>query len=173
MDNVSPVTCNIVITGPFSTGQTTFIKAISELDLLSDNQDAMTVTMDIGRITTEDQSLDLYLFGTPGGRRFDMTWEILGAGMLGFIVMVDSRSPETFREVRWIARIFASYAPVPYLFAANFQDVPDAWDIEALRIALQVPNDIPIIPCVATDRESVKGVIIALLNEVLKDIEQS
>ena len=28
-------------------------------------------------------------------------------------------------------------------------------DVEALRIALRLPNEIPIIPCVATDRESV------------------
>jgi uncharacterized protein len=49
--------------------------------------------------------------------------------------------------------------------------LPDAWDVDALRIALHISEDIPIIPCVAKDQESVKGVVIALLNEVLKDVE--
>ena len=31
--------------------------------------------------------LVLYLFGTPGQKRFDFMWEILSEGMLGFIVL--------------------------------------------------------------------------------------
>ena len=68
-------------------------------------------------------------------------------------------------------QVFRAYSPLPIVIAANFQDLPDAWDVEALRIALGIANDVPIIPCVATDRESVKAVLLALLNEVLKDSE--
>ena len=39
--------------------------------------------MDFGRITVDDD-LVLYLFGTPGQKRFDFMWEILSEGMLGF-----------------------------------------------------------------------------------------
>ncbi len=71
-----------------------------------------TVAMDFGRITI-DEELILYLFGTPGQRRFDFMWEILSEGMLGFVVMVDSTRPETFREARRILDTFRSYSPCP------------------------------------------------------------
>jgi len=68
-------------------------------------KETTTVAMDFGRITI-DQDLVLYLFGTPGQRRFDFMWEILSEGMLGFVVMVDSCKPETFREARMIWKRF-------------------------------------------------------------------
>ena len=77
-------------------------------------KDTTTVAMDFGRITV-DEDLVLYLFGTPGQKRFDFMWEILSEGMLGFIVMVDSTRPETFREARSILETFRAYAPTPYV----------------------------------------------------------
>src|SRR5689334_25213228 len=93
--------------------------------------------MDFGRITV-DADLVLYLFGTPGQKRFDFMWEILAEGMLGFVVMVDSTKPETFREAKSILETFRAYAPTPYVVAANKQDIPDAWPADDLRIALQI-----------------------------------
>ena len=101
-------TVKMVVTGPFSAGKTEFIQSVSEIDVVSTERkissaaersvkEATTVAMDFGRITV-DEDLVLYLFGTPGQKRFDFMWEILSEGMLGFIVMVDSTRPETFRE---------------------------------------------------------------------------
>jgi len=183
VDESTLSTCKIVIAGPFSSGKTTFIKTISQIDIVSTEKgiskaskepevkENTTVAMDFGRIDI-DETLVLYIFCTPGARRFDFVWDKLAEGSLGFILMVDSRYPETFREARSIFNMFMIYnSGMPCVFAANFQDSPDAWDVEAVRIALRLSNDIPIIPCIDTDRESVKGVMIALLNEVLKDIE--
>jgi uncharacterized protein len=47
-------------------------------------KEATTVAMDFGRITV-DEDLVLYLFGTPGQKRFDFMWEILSEGMLGLL----------------------------------------------------------------------------------------
>ncbi len=101
------------------------------------------MAMDFGRITV-DEDLVLYLFGTPGQRRFDFMWEILSEGMLGFIVMVDSTRPETFREARSILETFRAYAPTPYVVAANKQDRPDAWDVDDMRVALRLDSKIKI-----------------------------
>ena len=114
--------------------------------------------MDFGRITVDDD-LVLYLFGTPGQRRFDFMWEILSEGMLGFIVMVDSTRPETFREARSILETFHAYAPTPYVVAANKQDMKDAWDIEDMRHVLRLDSKVKLITCVATDRNSVKAIL--------------
>jgi signal recognition particle receptor subunit beta len=98
-------------------------------------------------------------------------WEILSEGMLGFIVLIDSVRPETFREARRILDVFRGYAPTPYVVAANKQDMRDAWDIEDLRIALRIPRHIKVLPCVATGKESVKNVLLELLYSILEEMD--
>ena len=170
-------TVKIVVTGPFSAGKTQFIQSISEIDVVATERKISrdeervkaqtTVAMDFGRISVAED-LVLYLFGTPGQRRFDFMWEILAEGMLGFVVLLDSVKPETFREARSILDTFRAYAPVPYVVAANKQDMEDAWEPEDLRIALRIPSEIKVLPCVATDKESVRQVLLELLFSVLE-----
>lgn len=174
-------TVKMVITGPFSSGKTEFIRSVSEIDVVSTERrissesekikDSTTVAMDFGRITI-DEDLVLYLFGTPGQRRFDFMWEILSEGMLGFVVLVDSTRPETFREAKRILDTFRAYAPTPYVVAANKQDESDAWTPEDLRIALRVEDGVKCLPCVATDKERVKNVLIELLYSILERIDK-
>ncbi|MFW5696579.1 MAG: GTP-binding protein [Phototrophicaceae bacterium] len=174
-------TVKMVITGPFSSGKTEFIRSISEIEVVSTDREitsdaekqqkeATTVAMDFGRITVDDD-LVLYLFGTPGQRRFDFMWEILAEGMLGFIVMVDSAKPETFREAKSILETFRAYAPTPYVVAANKQDHPDAWMPEDLRIALRIEPEVKLLPCVAKERDSVRDVLLELLYTILEEME--
>jgi small GTP-binding protein len=171
----------MVVTGPFNSGKTEFIRSVSEIDVVSTEKrisrkveqvkPTTTVAMDFGRITI-DEELVLYLFGTPGQRRFEFMWEILSEGMLGFVVMVDSARPETFRETRSILETFHAYAPTPYVVAANKQDLPDAWDLQDLRIALRLDKSIQLLPCVAHNKEQVKEVLLALLYAILEEIDQ-
>ena len=169
-------TVKMVVTGPFNAGKTEFISSVSEIDVVSTERQITdetsrtkkqtTVAMDFGRITV-DEDLVLYLFGTPGQKRFDFMWEILSEGMLGFVVLVDSVRPETFREARRILDIFRTYATTPYVVAANKQDMEDAWSPDDLRIALRVRPGVKLLPCIATDKESVKGILLELLYTIL------
>jgi uncharacterized protein len=174
-------TVKMVVTGPFSAGKTEFIRSVSEIDVVSTERkissahekaikEATTVAMDFGRITVDDD-LVLYLFGTPGQRRFDFMWEILSEGMLGFIVMVDSTRPETFREARSILETFRAYAPTPYVVAANKQDMKDAWEVDDMRHALRLDPKVKLISCIATDRDSVKAILLELLYSILNEME--
>lgn len=172
----------VVVTGPFNAGKTEFIHSISEIGAVNTDRSISpeapefgvksqtTVALDFGRITVDDD-LVLYLFGTPGQRRFDFMWDILAERMLGFVVMVDSARPETFREAKIILETFRSYAPTPYVVAANKQDHPEAWPIQDLRIALHLDNHIKLLPCVATDKESVKNVLLELLYAILEEMD--
>ncbi len=171
----------MVITGPFNAGKTEFIGSVSEIDVVSTERritssaeqikETTTVAMDFGRITV-GPDLVLYLFGTPGQRRFDFMWEILSEGMLGFVVMIDSTRPETFREARRILETFESYAATPFVVAANKQDNEDAWTPDDLRIILRLPENMKVLPCVATDKESVKTVLLELLYSVLERMDE-
>jgi uncharacterized protein len=167
----------MVVTGPFAAGKTAFIQSISEIDVVSTERsisdgtqvikDETTVAMDFGRITV-DQDLVLYLFGTPGQKRFDFMWEILSEGMLGFIVLVDSTRPETFRQARQILDVFREYSDTPFVVAANKQDVQDAWPPEDLRFALKLNAEDKVLPCVATDMKTVKNILLELLYSILE-----
>lgn len=173
-------TVKMVVTGPFSSGKTQFIQTVSEIDVVATERkisseserikETTTVAMDFGRITVDDD-LVLYLFGTPGQKRFDFMWEILSEGMLGFVVMVDSSRPETFREARRILETFRAYAPTPYVVTANKQDLPDAWDPDDMRIALRLSSDVKLLPCTATDKESVKNALLELLYSILERMD--
>ncbi len=174
-------TVKMVVTGPFNAGKTAFIRSVSEIDVVATERkisseaekvkETTTVAMDFGRITVDDD-LVLYLFGTPGQKRFDFMWEILSEGMLGFIVMVDSTRPETFREARGILQTFRAYAPTPYVVAANKQDMPDAWDLEDMRVALRLDPKVKFMPCVAQKKDSVKSVLLELLYSILAEMEE-
>lgn len=171
----------MVITGPFAAGKTEFIRAVSEIEVVATEQkisrasesaikDMTTVAMDFGRITV-DEDLVLYLFGTPGQRRFDFMWEILSEGMLGFVVLIDSTKPETFREAKRILNSFESFAQTPYIVAANKQDAEDAWEPNDIKIVLSLNSHTKVLPCVALNRESVKNILLELLYSILEQYD--
>jgi hypothetical protein len=170
----------IVVTGPFAAGKTTLIRTISEITVLSTEKDITdstrsrksetTVAMDFGRITI-DRDLVLYLFGTPGQERFDFMWEILGEGMLGYVLMLDSTRPDSAEEARTILEAFRRMACVPFVVALNRSNGIDPAEEARVREILDVEPDVPVVPCDATDRESVKAVLLALLYAVLDSIE--
>lgn len=167
----------MVVTGPFNSGKTSFIGSVSEIPVvrterkITDNtratKEQTTVAMDFGRITI-DKDLALYLFGTPGQKRFDFMWEILSEGMLGFVVLVDSARPETFREARRILDTFRTYSNTPFVIAANKQDDEDAWPAEDLKIALGLDQSVRVLPCIATQKDSVKNILLELLYIILE-----
>ena len=170
----------IVVTGPFSAGKTTLIRTISEITVLSTEKDITdhtrsrksetTVAMDFGRITI-DRDLVLYLFGTPGQDRFDFMWEILGEGMLGYILLIDSSREDSLEEAVGILAAFRKMARVPFVVALNRTEGIDPADEAKVRSTLELADAVPVVPCDATDRESVKSVLLALLYSVVDSLE--
>ena len=170
----------IVVTGPFSAGKTTLIRTISEITVLSTEKDITdhtksrkaetTVAMDFGRITI-DRDLVLYLFGTPGQDRFDFMWEILGEGMLGYILLLDSERPDSLEEAVGILAAFRKMARVPFVVALNRSAGVSPDEEDRVRSQLGLDEDVPVVPCDATDRESVKAVLLALLYSVVDSLD--
>ncbi|MDQ1487330.1 MAG: uncharacterized protein QOJ62_3023 [Actinomycetota bacterium] len=170
----------IVVTGPFAAGKTTLIRTISEITVLSTEKDITdetksrkaetTVAMDFGRITI-DHDLVLYLFGTPGQDRFDFMWEILGEGMLGYVLLLDANRPESLSEAVGILAAFKKMAKVPFVVGLNRSEGADPEVEQRVRDALDLDASVPIVPCDATDRASVKNVLLALLYAVVDSLD--
>ena len=170
----------ILVTGAFNAGKTEFIRAISEIDPVStekrltsyknDEKQETTVAMDFGRITI-DEDLVLYLFGTPGQERFDFMWDLLSEGILGYIVMVDSSDAESFAQARKILEFFEP-VDVPFVVAANKQDIKGALNLSEIKRRLTLTDSVQVLSCVASEKESVKKVLLSLLYEVMDFLEE-
>ena len=170
----------IVVTGPFAAGKTTLIRTISEITVLSTERSISdetrarktdtTVAMDFGRITI-DRDLVLYLFGTPGQDRFDFMWEILGEGMLGYVLLVDSSRVDSLDEAVSIREAFRKMARVPFVVGLNRAEGIDEAEEANVRSRLDLEDDVPVVPCDVTDRESVKAVLLALLYSVVDSLD--
>ena len=170
----------IVVTGPFAAGKTTLIRTISEITVLSTEKDITdetrsrksetTVAMDFGRITI-DHDLILYLFGTPGQDRFDFMWEILGEGMLGYVLLLDANRPDSLAEAVGILGAFRKMAKVPFVVGLNRADNVDPDAEVRVREALDLDSSVPVVACDATDRASVKNVLLALLYAVVDSLD--
>jgi uncharacterized protein len=169
----------LVVAGGFGVGKTTFVSAVSEIAPLtteasmtteSEGVDDITqvqakvtttVAMDFGRITVDD-SLVMYIFGTPGQERFAFMWDDLCDGALGAVVLADTRRlADSF-----VALDYFEARGTPFIVAVNHFDGSYHYPIPEVRDALGVADHIPVIDCDARQRESVKFALVTLLQYV-------
>jgi uncharacterized protein len=165
----------IVVTGPFNSGKTQFIKTISDIDVVSTERKITTedrgikaettVAMDYGRVKIDETML--YLYGTPGQTRFDFMREILSSEMDAFVVLVDATDAPSFPEVGEIIEQFGGFTPVPYIIVGNKTDLDDAARITEIRRGTKAGADVTVMPCVATQKSSVRQVLLQMI-ELLK-----
>jgi len=176
----------IVIAGGFGVGKTTLVGSVSEIVPLRtealvtnesdgvDDTDAVpgksttTVAMDFGRLTL-GEDLVLYLFGTPGQRRFWFMWDDLCRGAIGAIVIVDTnRLDDSFGPLDY----FES-KDVPFIVAVNQFDDTQVFELAEIANALALPPEIPIIRIDARDRESSKQALVRVSEYALERLTTS
>ena len=175
------VLIKFVVTGPFAAGKTTLVKTMSEIPVVgtesavTDDTSSIktntTVGMDFGKLTLVDEDIivELSLFGTPGQRRFSFMWDVLAEGMDGYLVLVDLSRPETFAECAGIIEHFGKISGAPFVIGANRCDA-DAPALAGLAEALGA-RDAPVVVGDATDHESAREMLLALLEAVLDAVD--
>ncbi|CRK53306.1 ATP/GTP-binding protein [Rhodococcus sp. RD6.2] len=170
----------ILVAGGFGVGKTTMVSSVSEVaplrteetitelsagvDDLSgvESKTTTTVALDFGRITL-DESLVLYLFGTPGQDRFWFLWDELVRGALGAVVLADTRRLEnSFAAIDFFER-----RGVLFTVAVNCFDNAQGYTTDEVRDALDLDIGTPVVLCDARDRESCKSVLITLVEHLI------
>ena len=173
----------IVVTGGVGAGKTTFIRTISEIEVVDTEKnatdetallkDTTTVALDFGRITIKaNQSLHLY--GTPGQTRFEFMWDILMPKTHAYILLVDAHRPEHLRSGRKILNFINQRMQIPHIIGITHTDCPNAWEKEDIAIALGLFDKTlqpPLIAVNATDYVSVFQALTVLIQQLANDYQ--
>ena len=176
----------IVVAGGFGVGKTTLVGSVSEITPLrtealvtneSEGVDDLhavptkattTVAMDFGRITLAED-LVLYLFGTPGQRRFWFMWDDLCLGAIGAIVLVDTaRLGEAFSPLDYFEA-----KGLPFIVAVNQFEGGRRYPLEDVRAALALPADVPMMEVDARDRAAAKQALVRVTEYSLERLTRS
>ncbi|MBF4133320.1 GTP-binding protein [Streptomyces albidoflavus] len=171
----------ILVVGAFGVGKTTLVGSVSEIEPLRTEEHiteasagvddlagvgtkhTTTVAMDFGRITLNPR-IALYLFGTPGQRRFWDLWEGLAEGALGVLALVDTRRIEDSFDVLEQLELRG----LPFAVAVNEFPDSETYEIGEIRSALDLLDETPVVLCDARDPRSSVEALITLVQYVFE-----
>ncbi|WP_319418913.1 GTP-binding protein [Pleurocapsa sp. FMAR1] len=169
----------IAVTGNVGAGKTTFIRTISEIQVVDTERRATdetaslkkntTVAFDFGRLTLNSEQL-LYLYGTPGQSRFDFMWDIVIKQAQAYVLLVAAHRPKDFRGARRILTFMNQRVQIPMIIGLTHTDCEGAWQEDDILLALGFNNrkNAPtVIKVNAEQPNSVAQCLVVLLEQLM------
>jgi len=169
----------IAVTGNVGAGKTTFIRTISEIEVVDTDRRATdetadlkantTVAFDFGRITLNPEQL-LYLYGTPGQSRFDFMWDIVINQSQSYVLLVAAHRPKDFRGARRILNFMNQRVEIPMIIGMTHTDCEGAWKKEDILLALgysDIENCPPVVEVNPENPSSVAQCLVVLLEQLM------
>ncbi len=169
-----PKHLKIVVTGPFGSGKTTFIKTICGNILGTDRnitslyerkaKKTTTVAFDYGKIYVKN--IPVYLFGTPGQTRFQFMIKVLTIGMHGYIFIVDGSSLKEVLRAKILYDNLITYRKYPHIIAVNKQDIPRSLPLTEVSRIMNISIE-KLYPLIAIDKENSMRILNIIVEKIL------
>jgi signal recognition particle receptor subunit beta len=135
----------LVVTGTPGVGKTSFVRAISDVEVINTDRPATdetaqlkpttTVGFDYGRITIGD-AIQLHFYGTPGQSRFNFMWDILIRRANAYILLVAAHRPQDLPQAKQIIEFMNSKVQLPMMIGVTYLDCPEAYTPEEILLRL-------------------------------------
>ena len=175
-------TMRSVIAGAVGAGKSSFVRTISEINVIETDcnptdittllKQETTVALDFGRVRL-NPNIELHIYGTPGQSRFNFMWDILIKHAHSYILLVAAHRPENFSYTREIIAFINKRVEIPMIVGLTHTDCPGALNREEIILALGYNmNDKerpPVLNINPTDRSSVLEALVLLMGLVTSE----
>jgi uncharacterized protein len=170
----------IAIVGSVGVGKTSFVRTISEIEVVDTDKNSTdelallkaktTVALDFGLLTIVPTQV-LHLYGTPGQPRFDFMWDIVIRQVQACILLVDAHRPEHFHYGTQILDFVKQRVQIPILIGLTHTDYPSTVKPEKIAIALGLQNSTnkpPLIVVNPTQKASITEALKLIIPKIIK-----
>ena len=169
-------TMRSVIAGAVGAGKSTFVRTISEINVVETDCNATdittllkqetTVALDFGRVRL-NPNMDVHVYGTPGQSRFNFMWDILIKQADSYVLLVAAHRPESFSYTREMISFINQRVQIPMIVGLTHTDCSGALApeeiISALGYNMNDKNRPPVLNINPIDRSSVLEALVLLM----------
>ena len=166
-------TLRLVVAGTPGSGKSTFVRTISDIEVIDTDRSATdqtallkpktTVAFDYGRFVY-GSTVEIQIYGTPGQSRFNFMWDFLIQRAHTYILLVAAHRPNDFHYARQILLFMNQRVQIPMLIGITHTDCPGACNSDEIMIKLGFRNDKnrpPVLKVNPTERGSVVEAVMA------------
>lgn len=139
----------ILVSGPFGSGKTSFILSASEKPIAVKKM--VGAQLDVGKLFYK--GFELELIGTHGTYPIDPLLRLLGNEAFGALITVDVTSTDSFNRAKQLIS-HSSMAGIPFAVCANKCNWKGAHSPAKIRLELNIPKEVPIIPIKAQNKKA-------------------
>lgn len=165
-------TMRLVVAGTPGAGKSTFVRTISDIEVIDTDRSATdetallkkrtTVAFDFGQVTL-GSTMELQIYGTPGQARFNFMWDFLIKNAHTYILLVAAHRPSDLHYARQIHSFMSQRVQIPMLIGLTHTDCAGAVSPEEIMMRLGFANERNRPPIVKVNPNERSSVVEALL----------